>query len=155
MHQLFILASRQLLHPIIQTFFGCQDFQSAEKKSAKIQCRLFSPKGQKFHTAEIIDYTVYATPKNMNLRCIIRGFKVKHQPQLQDNGCFIFTLCLSYFHYEVFQNINSSEQFQRSIIINKETMIQVQNNINICEIVELGESMRYCIPHFNPLLGLG
>ena len=91
----------------------------------------------------------------MNFRCIICGFKVKHQPQLQDNECFIFTLCLSYFHYEVFQNINSSEQFQRSIIINKETMIQVQNNINICEIVELGESMRHCITQLNPLLGLG
>ena len=110
MHQLFILASRQLLHRIIQTCFGCQDFQSA-----KIQCRLFSPKQQKFLTAEITDYTVYATPKNMN----IRWFKVKHQPQLQDNECFIFTLCLSYFHYEVLQNINSSEQFQRSTIINK------------------------------------
>jgi hypothetical protein len=75
----------------------------------------------------------------MNFRCIIRGFKVKHQPQLQDNDFFIFTLCLSYFHYEVLQNINSSEQFQRSTIINKENMIQVQNNINICEIVELVE----------------
>jgi hypothetical protein len=78
----------------------------------------------------------------MNFRCIIRGFKVKNQPNLQDNGCFIFTLCLSYFYYEVFQNINSSEQFQRSTIINEENMIQVQNNINICEIVELGESMQ-------------
>ena len=154
MHQLFILASHQLLHRIIQTFFGCQDFHSTEKKSSKIQCRLFSPKPQKFHTAEITGYTVYATPKNMNFRCIIRGFKVKHQPQLKDNECFIFTLCLSYFHYEVLQNINSSEQFQRSTIINKENMIQVQNNINICEIVELGESMRHCIPQLNPLLGL-
>ena len=33
-------------------------------------------------------------------------------------------------------------------------MIQVQNNINICEIVELGESMRHCITQLNPLLGL-
>ena len=35
MHQLFMLASRQLLHPIIQTFLGCPDFQSAEKKIRK------------------------------------------------------------------------------------------------------------------------
>jgi hypothetical protein len=83
-----------------------------------------------------------------------RVFKVKHQPQLQDNECFIFTLCLSYFHYEVLQNINYSEQFQRSTIINKENMIQVQNNINICEIVELGGSMKYCITQLNLLLGL-
>jgi hypothetical protein len=34
-------------------------------------------------------------------------------------------------------------------------MIQVQNNINICEIVELGESIRHCITQLNPLLGLG
>jgi len=89
----------------------------------------------------------------MNLRCIIRGFKVKHQPQLQDNGCFIFTLylCLSYFHYEVFQNINSSEEFQGSTIINKENMIRVQNNINIGQIAELGQSMQHCIPQLNPL----
>ena len=152
---MFILASRQLLHPIIQKKFGCQYFQFAEKKSAKIQCRLFSPKPQKFHTAEITSYTVYATPKNMSFRCIVRGFKVKPQPQLQDNECFIFTLCLSHFHYEVLQHINSFDQFQRSTIINKENMIQVQNNINICEIVQLGESMRHCIPQLNPLLGLG
>ena len=120
-----------------------------------MQCRFFSPKPQKFHPAEITGYTVYATPKNMSFRCIVRGFKVKHQPQIQDKECFIFTLCLSYFHYEVLQNINSSEQFQRSTIINKENMIQVQNNINICEIVELGESMQHCITQLNPLLGLG
>ena len=88
----------------------------------------------------------------MSFRCIVRRFKVKHQPQIQDNECFIFTLCLSYFYYEILQNINSSEQFQRSTIINKKNMIQVQNNINICELVE---SMRHCIAQLNPLLGLG
>ena len=134
---------------------GAKIFNRQKKKFAMIQCRLFSPKPQKFHTAEITGYTVYATPKNMSFRCIVRGFKVKHQPQLQDIECFIFTLCLSYFHYDVLQNINSSEQFQRSTIINKENMIQVQNNINICEIVELGESMRHCIPQRIPPLGLG
>ena len=134
---------------------GAKIFNRQKKKSAKIQCRLFSQKPQKFHTAEITGYTVYATPKNMSFRCIVRGFKVKHQPQIQDNECFIFTLCLSQFHYEVLHNIIFSEQFQRSTIINKENMIPVQNNINICEIVELGESMRHCIAQLNPLLGLG
>jgi hypothetical protein len=45
--------------PVIQTIcFRCRDFQSAEKKSAKIKCLLFRPKPQKFHTAEITGYTV-------------------------------------------------------------------------------------------------
>jgi hypothetical protein len=43
---------------VISIFFRCQDFQSAEKKSAKIKCLLFRPKPQKFHTAEITGYTV-------------------------------------------------------------------------------------------------
>jgi hypothetical protein len=30
-----------------------------KKKSAKIKCLLYRPKPQKFHTAEITDYTVY------------------------------------------------------------------------------------------------
>jgi hypothetical protein len=49
-----------LLLPLIEAiFFWCGDFQSAEKKSAKIKCLLFRPKSQKFHTAEITGYTVY------------------------------------------------------------------------------------------------
>ena len=41
-HQLFIVASCQLLLPVIQKFFfRCRDFQSEEKKSTKIKCLLF------------------------------------------------------------------------------------------------------------------
>jgi hypothetical protein len=64
-NSLFILtlwscpSSLQLLLPVKQTiFFSDRDFQSAGKKSAKIKCLLFSPKPQKFHTAEITGYTV-------------------------------------------------------------------------------------------------
>ena len=64
-HQLFIVTLRicptslQLLLPVIQTFFfGAKIFNSQKKKSAKIKCLLFSPKPQKFHTAEITGYMV-------------------------------------------------------------------------------------------------
>jgi hypothetical protein len=39
-------------------FFGTEIFNPQKKKSAKIKCLLFSPKPQKFHTAEITGYTV-------------------------------------------------------------------------------------------------
>jgi hypothetical protein len=43
-HQLFIVASLQLLLAALQTIFlsvHCQDFQFAEKKSAKIKINVF------------------------------------------------------------------------------------------------------------------
>jgi hypothetical protein len=38
--------------------FGAEIYNPQKKKSAKIKCLLFRPKPQKFHTAEITDYTV-------------------------------------------------------------------------------------------------
>ena len=59
MHQLFIVASLQLLLPVIQTFFsGTEMFNPQKNKSAKIKWLLFSQKPQKFRTAEITGYTV-------------------------------------------------------------------------------------------------
>ena len=39
-------------------FFGAEIFNLQKKKSAKIKYLLFRPRPQKFHTAEIIGYTV-------------------------------------------------------------------------------------------------
>jgi hypothetical protein len=61
-HQLFVVTSLQLLLPVIQTFFfGTKIFNPQKKISTKIKCLLFSPKPQKFHTAEITGYTVRDT----------------------------------------------------------------------------------------------
>jgi hypothetical protein len=58
LHNYSWLTEEISLNPVKTIFFSDRDFQSAGKKSAKIKCLLFSPKPQKFHTAEITGYTV-------------------------------------------------------------------------------------------------
>jgi len=69
MHRLFIVASLQLLLPVIQTlfFFDAEIFNPKKKKSAKIKCLLFRPKPQKFHTAEMTGYTKNEYSENLNI----------------------------------------------------------------------------------------
>lgn len=43
----------------VNLFFQFQDFQTAEKKSAKNKFLLFCSKPQTFHTAKITSYTLY------------------------------------------------------------------------------------------------
>ena len=135
MHQLFILASRQLLHPIIQTFVGCQDFQSAEKNPQRFNVVFLVQNRRNFTLQKlpVIQYTQLLKTWALDVSSVGSRSNTNLNYKIM-NVLYLLYVCrifiMRYYNISILLS-----NFQRSTIINKENMIQVQNNINICEML--------------------